>query len=61
MCLGIPGKVIEIVDSERGVVKTEVSRVRRNVSTPLFQSAARTPAARGVAQRRRRGAHRTRQ
>ena len=36
MCLGIPGKIIEIVDRERGVAKAEVSGVRRNVSTKLL-------------------------
>jgi hydrogenase expression/formation protein HypC len=36
MCLGIPGKIIEIVDAEAGVAKAEVSGVRRNVSIQLL-------------------------
>jgi hydrogenase expression/formation protein HypC len=36
MCLGIPGKIIEIVDAENGIAKAEVSGVRRNVSIQLL-------------------------
>jgi hydrogenase assembly chaperone HypC/HupF len=36
MCLGIPGKIIELIDPENGVVKTEVAGVRRNVSVQLL-------------------------
>jgi hydrogenase expression/formation protein HypC len=36
MCLGIPGKIIEIVDHENGIAKAEVSGVRRNVSIQLL-------------------------
>lgn len=36
MCLGIPGKIIEIVDAEAGIAKAEVSGVRRNISIQLL-------------------------
>ncbi len=36
MCLGIPGKIIEIVDQENGIAKAEVGGVRRNVSIQLL-------------------------
>ena len=36
MCLGIPGKIIEIVDPENGIAKAEVGGVRRNVSIQLL-------------------------
>ncbi len=36
MCLAIPGKVIEIVDASRQIVKAEVSGVRRNISAELL-------------------------
>jgi hydrogenase expression/formation protein HypC len=36
MCLGIPGQVEEIVDSENQIAKVEVSGVRRNVSVGLL-------------------------
>ncbi|HBZ70762.1 MAG TPA: HypC/HybG/HupF family hydrogenase formation chaperone [Deltaproteobacteria bacterium] len=39
MCLAIPGKVIEIVDAGRQIVKAEVSGVRRNVSAELLGEA----------------------
>lgn len=35
MCLGIPGKVVEIVDLERHLAKVEVSGVRRTVNVGL--------------------------
>jgi hydrogenase expression/formation protein HypC len=38
MCLGIPGKVIEIVDAERAIAKAEVGGVRRNVSIQLLEN-----------------------
>ena len=37
MCLGIPGQIIEIVDSTNGIAKVEVSGVKRNVSIALVQ------------------------
>ncbi|MDB5107628.1 MAG: hydrogenase assembly chaperone HypC/HupF [Candidatus Binatus sp.] len=36
MCLGIPGKIIEIVDVDRAIAKAEVGGVRRNVSIQLL-------------------------
>lgn len=35
MCLGIPGKIIEMVDEENGIAKADVNGVRRNVSVQL--------------------------
>jgi hydrogenase expression/formation protein HypC len=37
MCLGIPGKIIEIVDANRSIAKAEVGGVRRNVSIQLLE------------------------
>ena len=36
MCLGIPGKVIEMVDPEHYIAKVEVAGVRRNVNIGLL-------------------------
>lgn len=36
MCLGIPGRVVEIVDERRHIAKVEVAGVRRNVSIGLL-------------------------
>lgn len=36
MCLGIPGRIVEIVDAEHRIAKAEVSGVRRNVSIGLL-------------------------
>jgi hydrogenase expression/formation protein HypC len=36
MCLGIPGKVVEIVDETRDLAKVEVAGVRRIVSIALL-------------------------
>ena len=36
MCLGIPGKVLEIVDESRELAKVEVAGVRRNVNIGLL-------------------------
>jgi hydrogenase expression/formation protein HypC len=38
MCLGIPGKIVELVDAERGIAKAEVGGVRRNVSIQLLEN-----------------------
>ncbi len=35
MCLGIPGKVVAIVDDDHLIAKVEVSGVKRNVSVAL--------------------------
>lgn len=36
MCLGIPGQIVEMVDSEHHIAKAEVSGVRRNVNVGLL-------------------------
>jgi hydrogenase expression/formation protein HypC len=36
MCLGIPGQIVEIVDTEHHIAKAEVSGVRRNVNIGLL-------------------------
>jgi len=36
MCLGIPGRVVEIVDEPNQIAKVDVSGVRRNVSVGLL-------------------------
>jgi hydrogenase expression/formation protein HypC len=36
MCLGIPGKIVEIADAGRAIAKAEVGRVRRDVSIQLL-------------------------
>jgi hydrogenase expression/formation protein HypC len=37
MCLGIPGKVIDMVDDANSIAKVEVSGVRRNVNVALVR------------------------
>lgn len=41
MCLAIPGKVMEIVDEGRQIVKVDVVGVRRNVNIGLLSGAER--------------------
>jgi hydrogenase expression/formation protein HypC len=36
MCLGIPGQLVEWVDTEHHIAKVEVSGVRRNVNVALL-------------------------
>ena len=36
MCLGIPGQIVEIVDTENRLAKVDVSGVRRNVDVGLL-------------------------
>jgi hydrogenase expression/formation protein HypC len=36
MCLAIPGKIIEIVDTENHIAKVEVGGVRRNINTGML-------------------------
>jgi hydrogenase expression/formation protein HypC len=43
MCLGIPGKIVEIVDPENGIAKAEVSGVRRNISIHLLADEQNPP------------------
>jgi hydrogenase expression/formation protein HypC len=37
MCLGIPAQVVAVVDPELGLVKVDVSGVRRTVNTLLLE------------------------
>jgi hydrogenase expression/formation protein HypC len=37
MCLGIPGKIIDIVDDTNSIAKVEVSGVKRNVNVALVR------------------------
>ena len=37
MCLGIPGKVISMVDDANSIAKVDVSGVKRNVSVALVR------------------------
>lgn len=36
MCLAIPGKIVEIVDTENQIAKVEVGGVRRNVNIGML-------------------------
>lgn len=36
MCLGIPGRIVELVDAEHQIAKVDVSGVRRNVNIALL-------------------------
>ena len=36
MCLGIPGQIVEWVDTQHHIAKAEVSGVRRNVNVALL-------------------------
>ncbi|HYX49250.1 MAG TPA: HypC/HybG/HupF family hydrogenase formation chaperone [Ktedonobacteraceae bacterium] len=37
MCLGIPGKILDIVDDANSIAKVEVSGVKRNVNVALVR------------------------
>lgn len=37
MCLGIPGRIVEIVDPANSIAMVEVSGVRRSISTKLLE------------------------
>lgn len=37
MCLGIPGKILDIVDDANSIAKVDVSGVKRNVSVALVR------------------------
>jgi hydrogenase expression/formation protein HypC len=39
VCLGIPAQIVEEIDREGGIVKAEISGVRRNVSIALCPEA----------------------
>jgi hydrogenase expression/formation protein HypC len=38
MCLGIPGRIVEILDEDLQLAKAEVSGVRRNINIGLVNS-----------------------
>jgi hydrogenase expression/formation protein HypC len=38
MCLGIPGRIVEIVDAEGRIAKADVGGVRRNVGLDLLDA-----------------------
>lgn len=38
MCLGIPGKIVEIIDEDLLLAKAEVSGVRRNINIGLVHN-----------------------
>lgn len=40
MCLGIPARIVEVVDGESRLVKAEISGVRRNISVALCPEAS---------------------
>ena len=37
MCLGIPGEVVELLDSNRHLAKVDVAGVRRNINIDLLE------------------------
>jgi hydrogenase expression/formation protein HypC len=37
MCLGIPGEVVELIDSNRHLAKVDVAGVRRNINIGLLE------------------------
>lgn len=37
MCLGIPGRIVEIVDDQFDIAKVDVSGVKRNISIALVR------------------------
>ena len=39
MCLGIPAQIVDLVDSEAGIAKAEISGVRREISIALCPEA----------------------
>ena len=38
MCLGIPGEVVELLDSNRHLAKVDVAGVRRNINIDLWRT-----------------------
>jgi hydrogenase expression/formation protein HypC len=43
MCLGIPGRIVDIVDDANHIAKVDVSGVKRNVSVALVRAEGITP------------------
>ncbi len=37
MCLGIPGRILAVVDEERSIAKVDVSGVKRNINIMLVR------------------------
>jgi hydrogenase expression/formation protein HypC len=37
MCLGIPGRIVEIVDAERFIARADASGVKRNINIGLLR------------------------
>jgi hydrogenase expression/formation protein HypC len=40
MCLAIPGKIVELVDSENHIAKVDVGGVKRNVNIGMLDNVA---------------------
>ena len=43
MCLGIPGEVVELLDSNRHLAKVDVAGVRRNINIDLLEDEGVVP------------------
>jgi hydrogenase expression/formation protein HypC len=43
MCLGIPGEVVELLDSDRHLAKVDVAGVRRNINIDLLEDESVVP------------------
>lgn len=43
MCLGIPGEVVELLDSNRHLAKVDVAGVRRNINILLLEDEGIAP------------------
>ncbi|MGH9074340.1 MAG: HypC/HybG/HupF family hydrogenase formation chaperone, partial [Acidimicrobiales bacterium] len=43
MCLGIPGEVVEMVDSHHHLAKVDVAGVRRNINIGLLEEEGVVP------------------
>ena len=43
MCLGIPGEVVELFDSDRHLAKVDVAGVRRNINIDLLEDEGVAP------------------
>jgi hydrogenase expression/formation protein HypC len=43
MCLGIPGEVVELLDSNRHLAKVDVAGVRRNINILLLEEEGVAP------------------
>ena len=43
MCLGIPGEVVELLDSNRHLAKVDVAGVRRNINIDLLEDKSVVP------------------